>query len=549
MERPKGMAPRKGLYPDADPTAPGGMSQDELIAEMYTYHGWDIDKAASLRWPEQIDAVIQGRLEREREAGGVPFTRDKKEEAMSDVYDEFVEAAEEKDSTALFIGMPGTFDYIFDGHSGASPSGAERWMNCTASLSAVRRFLETLTPNQQAEFARSSTAARQGTTAHAAAEAKALVALGRMTDDEADMTLMELAMLPESEAEAYDDEMSEYIEEYVDLVDQIAQERGAENILIEQRVSAIIPLHGEHEDEDHTITGSADAVGLPTPEDPDLIVIDLKYGEGIDVEVDENPQIRIYALGALDLLTDDEGNLTVDVETVTYYIVQPRLGGIKTWSESIDDLLDWRDDVLSPALTPALFGKAGGATFSPSDATCQWCPVKGSCPALIESRVEAARDLFEVVSETEAAEGLGALPNVEVMDSERLGSLYAQAKALTALADEMKAELQRRALRGDQIPGYKLVNYQPPRKWVDGAAEVLDPEHPDDWQADLWVRKLVTPTQALAVLNQSGRKGDDMLGELIDQPPKRPVIAPEGDRRRAWEGPAPEDMFQIEDEI
>ena len=74
----------------------------------------------------------------------------------SQVYNE---AQAEKAGTSLFIGMPVTRDYIFDGHAGAGPSGAERWMNCTESLGAARRFLETLSPNQQAEFAVGGSAA------------------------------------------------------------------------------------------------------------------------------------------------------------------------------------------------------------------------------------------------------------------------------------------------------------------------------------------------------------------------------------------------------
>lgn len=657
-------------YPDADPTAPGGMSRAALIKELVAKHGYEDDKDvwAQVKWPVLIDMVCQERLDREREAtpagrmdaavaaqavayeeqctycgrtypapvalhhSDEECSESKTAEDMFDLLDEaeliedagdvladfeaefevdavgfvpegtllpedecehpacdihgnegdllpeddvdqivsaleaadmaeqieiaedgvldpeqmFAEMADAREAATpppLFIGLPVVKDYIFDGHAGAGPSGAERWMNCTMSLTAARRFLETLSPNQQATFAHGGagkSAARQGTTAHAVGEAEANLVLGRATQDEVDLTLLELSITPEDEGEAYDDEMAEYVAEYVDLVKSYAQERGNEAILIESRVEADIPLTDLHEGEVYVIRGSADFSALPiqtgTPESRTLVVGDLKYGEGMDVDVDENPQIRLYALGVLMLLADPEtGQIPLWVTDVVYHIIQPRLGGIKTWTESIDDLLAWRDEVLAPELTKALYGENEGATFAPSDLACQWCPARGTCPALIEQRVDAASGLFDEIAEIEFLDGVGAVPNPVSLTDTRLGELLTMAAGLHDIYKDLKEEAQRRLHRGDAVPGYQLVNYTPPRKWKEGAERVLA-KKPELWTDP----KLLTPTQAEKIL---GPEVYPKIEKLVIKPDKRPVIAKEGDRRKTWEGKPPEAMF------
>lgn len=590
-------------YPDADPTAPGGMSQKALAMELRDKHGWT---PAQVReafpnglkdWAKMIDAVIEerkaaedaqrqqimaehegdswGEVEEALVDAGLDPDDDEFEESLLDWHaahpfedaplpdmpDEddidpdammaALRTAREADEAAqptqrgLLIKDPtgeGTLDYIFDGHAGAGPSGSERWMHCTASLGASRAFLETLTPRQQETFAIANLAARQGTTAHAAAEVEARMVLGEVDQSEVDLTLLELSIEPDEAGEAYDDEMAEYITEYVDLVKSYAQDRGDDHVLIEQVVEAAVPLTGMHEGEVYAIRGSGDCIVLPTSEDSSLVVADLKYGNGIDVDVDENPQVRIYALGALGLLVNDDGELITDVEDVTYHIVQPRLGGIKTWSEPLADLLQWRDEVLAPRLTAALFGADEGATFAPSETACQFCPARGGCAALAETRLTQAANLFDVIVEAEFVDGPGAFPETGQLTNDRLGELLTQIAGLTDIHKSLKEETERRLFRGEQVAGWQLVNYTPPRKWKDDASERL----PREDNPDLWCEpKMVSPTQAEKIL---GKDVYPQIAELVDVPDKRPVVAKVGDRRKPWTGRPPEAMFDDEGE-
>jgi hypothetical protein len=616
-------------YPDADPTAPGGMSRAALRVELAEKHGVSMEESASIKWPVLIDMVVQGRLDREREAktgsaiedydhadyyGAPDLDADDMFPSEDDALDEDEvpdhakdcawilhdeectcgademlaeydetesvgfdgphpddavaepEAAEDDDTEIfdpetlfaeivaeqeaeraanppIFLPIPGIKDYVYDGHAGAGPSASERWMTCTMSLSASKAFLETLSPNQLLSFAGANLAARQGTTAHAVGEAKANHMLGKIDDEELSTTLLDLSLTPE-EGEEYNDEMDEYVNEYVDLIKSYADERGAENILIEQRVSAAIPLADMHDDEVYIINGSADAIGLPTEDDPVLVVADLKYGEGLYVEATANSQAMIYSLGVLDLLVDEDGNLTMDIEKVRIYIAQPRLGGIKVWELTLDELLDWRDDVLSPALTKALYGEREGATFNPTPNACQFCPARGACPALAEQRVAQAAEAFEVIVEAEFNEGPGAFPETTTLPSDRLASLLDQIGGLVNIYKDLKEEAQRRLHRGEEVPGFMLVNYTPPRKWKEGAEDKL----PGALRSKVLreqlftVPSLVTPTQAEKILGENYAK----IEALVDRPAKRPVVAPEGDRRSRWEGRPPEAMFDDE---
>lgn len=622
--KPKKTTESEGMYPQADPTAPGGMSKANLRIELAERHGVPMEESREMSWPDLIQAVIDGRLGREAEikdeqavamAVEVMFPDDDDddefadyeapevehhadgsehdpieclhnehgglfadtldaeiEESMKDpeyaaafvgepegddtddeVFDPealFAEilAARAEETAAnppIFLGIPGIKDYVFDGHAGAGPSASERWMTCTMSLSASRKFLETLSPNQQRTFSGANLAARQGTTAHAVGEAKANHMLGVLDDAELDNTLLDLTLSPD-EGEEFDDEMDEYVNEYVDLIKQYADERGPENILIEARVEAAIPLSGMHEGEVYIIRGSMDAGAMPTPEEPVLVGIDLKYGEGIYVDATGNTQLMIYLLGLLGELVDEDGNLTVDIEKIRLYIAQPRLGGIKSWELTIDELLDWRDDVLSPALTEALYGADEGATYNPNPSACQFCPARGSCPALAEQRITQAADLFDVIVDAEFTDGPGSFPETTSLTNERLAQLLTQVEGLVDLRKDLKEETQRRLHRGAQVPGYQLVNYTPPRKWKESAQDKIAAggvRLPKAAREQLFTEPmLVTPTQAEKILGENYAK----IEKLVDKPAKRPVVAPEGDRRKKWEGLPPEAMFADE---
>lgn len=161
--------------------------------------------------------------------------------------------------------------------------------------------------------------------------------------------------------------------------------------------------------------------------------------------------------------------------------------------------------------------------------------------------MDAAVDLFDTMIEAEIEGDL--FPETATLTNDRLAVLYAQATGLTKIADDLKAELQRRLHRGIPVPGYQLVNYTPRSSWKPEAEEKLDPETfdedviPEEVIEQLWQRKMLSPTQALKVLGKGNEAAAKYLEGLIDRPAKRPVVAPEGDKRKPWTGVPPEAMF------
>lgn len=425
-----------------------------------------------------------------------------------------------------------TQDYIFNGHAGAGPSSASRWLDCTASLEATRQFLETRSEAELELIAVPSLAAQQGTTAHAAAEIELRGVLGELTPEEVKTALDELK--EQRQETAYSHQMADDLHEYIDLVSDYIN--SGREVLLESKVKARIrkPSGGVH-----FVKGSADCIVLPSEKVRELVVADLKYGSGVDVQAEENEQIRLYALGAAALAPKGS------IDTVQYIIAQPRAGGIKTWSEPLSSLVAWRESI-APRVEAALDGVGGGAEFKPSESNCMFCPARQVCVPFIEDSVAQSKELFDELDEAEVAQKEKPFA-IEKLDDRRLAYLLVQALAATKLAEELKKEAQHRMERGAELNGLKLVNYTPPRKWSKGTEEkILSGEiaMTDEQREAIFTRKIKTPK---IVVDETLRGDTDLaayLQDFIEYPEPKPVVALENDRRKEWKPLTPEQMFE-----
>lgn len=95
--------------------------------------------------------------------------------------------------------------------------------------------------------------------------------------------------------------------------------------------------------------GTADALIIA---DGTLRVVDLKYDTGIEVSAEDNPQLKCYGLGALELFDD-----IYDIDTVAFTIYQPRRQNISEWEIPKADLLLWAEEILKPAADLAYKGE------------------------------------------------------------------------------------------------------------------------------------------------------------------------------------------------
>ena len=359
-------------------------------------------------------------------------------------------------------------------HAKLGPSGAHRWLNCTPSA------------NQELEFAdRSSEAAAAGTAAHALAEHKLRRAL---------------KMRSTRPVSQYDcDEMEGYTDDYVQFILESLEEAKQlctdPLILIEQRLDLTCYVPDSF--------GTGDCLIVA---DHLLHVVDFKYGQGVLVDAEENPQMMLYALGALRLF---EG--LYDIDTVAMTVYQPRRDNVSTWTTTVEELLAWAEETLKPKAQMAFNGEG---EFTPGP-WCTFCKAAVKCRARAEAKLQLAKYEFAkppLLTDEEIEEILGKLDD------------------LTKWASEIVAYAQDAAINhGKQWNGFKLVESKTNRKYSDEAA-VIDAAKAAGYH-DIFRKTLIPITEMEKLM---GKKSfASILGSLVVKPQGKPTLVPASDKRPA----------------
>ncbi|QAX31294.1 DUF2800 domain-containing protein [Leisingera sp. NJS204] len=368
-------------------------------------------------------------------------------------------------------------------HAKLGPSGAHRWMLCPASVEMEAQIPDTGIDSPYAV---------EGTTAHALAEMA--LANNRDADDYAGVRF-------NPDLIHVDDDMVEYVQMYLDYVRELGGTR-----FTEQRVdiSRWVPES----------FGTADNIVFT--DDGVMHVIDLKYGKGVPVFAQNNPQGMCYALGALAAY-----DFLFDIETVRIVIHQPRLDVVSEWDISREDLLAWADNELAPAAQAA---NAEDAPFNPGDKQCRFCDAKGICRALAEHNLAVACEGFSVVGDPISTK------DVKSLAPEEIAGLLPQLDLLTKWAKSVEGHAQGLLELGEDVPGFKLVEGRSVRKWADedAAGKALSRKL---GAKNAFTKKLITITQAEKELG----RGDPLIVKHTVKPEGKPTIAPVSDKRRTIE--------------
>lgn len=374
-------------------------------------------------------------------------------------------------------------------HALLSASGAHRWINCPPSAKL-----------EEAEGPREDTAfTKEGTIAHEIAELFVLRDVCHTITDDEFLT----GIFKVQEEELYRDEMMDYCQYYSDYIKGLYGQHAANNSCVVCEVEQRLDLSEYVPDS----FGTADCCVIS---DGTLEVIDFKYGKGVPVSAEWNPQGLLYGLGAL-----RKYDLAYDIDKVVITIVQPRIDNISTFSISVEDLHKWAEEVARPAALLAFEGKGELKT----GAWCKFCAVKAKCRAQYNENAELLKKEFAdplLLSDDEVAEVLNTADKL----SEWVEAVkkYAQEKAITD---------------GKVWPGYKLVHANTMRKWVDetvAAMAIKDcfPEISDDQIYNMKL-KGITEVQKLV-----GKKNfDAMLSEVVVKPEGAPTLVPASDKRPA----------------
>lgn len=366
-------------------------------------------------------------------------------------------------------------------HAVLSASGSKRWLSCPPSARLEQRF-----PDKAGE------AAREGTHAHALAEAHLRHWLGELCDEDAEALLSSLRDNP-----LYTKEMDEYVSEYVDLcIEKINAAQGL--ALVEERLDfSRWVKHG---------FGTGDMVILG---DAVLEIVDLKYGKGVPVPAEGNPQMQLYALGAI-----EQYGCIYDFDHVRMSIFQPRNGGLSTHLISVDDLLAWGEEI-KPIADLAYAGKG---EFRAGD-HCRFCKAAPQCKALSEYNMEIAKLEFQ---------------DADLLTDEEVSLVLSRVDELVRYAEKIKVFALNEALKGHKWPGYKVVEGHSNRRITDEvkASKLLRKAGYSD---DVIYKPL--KMQGITELEKALTKKKFMmlLGSVVEKPPGKPTLVPEEDERLEYD--------------
>jgi hypothetical protein len=359
-------------------------------------------------------------------------------------------------------------------HALLSASSSHRWLNCPPSARLCEQYED-----------RGSNYAAEGTDAHTLGEFKLKAALGIKAKD------------PTAGLTYYNEEMEEcaigYAAYILELLEKAKQECADPLILIEQRLDFSKYVEGGF--------GTGDCVIIA---DGVLHIVDYKHGQGVLVEAEDNPQMKLYSLGALELFDG-----IYDINTVSMTVYQPRRDNISTHTVFKESLYQWADEVLKPT---AHLAYAGAGEFKCGE-WCRFCKAKHECRARAEYNMALAHYDFKLP------------PLLEDGDVE---AILGKIDELVSWASDIKDYALQAALGGKQWLGWKLVEGRSNRRYIneDAIAKVVHEAGYDPYE-----RKIKGITVMEKTLGKA--RFAELLGGLVEKPEGKPTLVPESDKRPA----------------
>ena len=388
-------------------------------------------------------------------------------------------------------------------HALLSASSAKKWLYCTPSA-----VLEDTLPEDESYHA------KEGTLAHAISELKLIKLFidKNMTDRMYKSRHKKL-----QGEELYQSEMETYTDEYVDYVSAIAFGlSGVPFVAVEKKLdySPWVPEG----------FGTGDCIIIYGNE---MHIIDFKYGKGVSVQAEENPQMALYGLGAW-----HEYGVLFGIEKVHFHIVQPRIKNNSCWTIPLKELLDWGESFVKPRAALAFKGEG---MFLPG-VYCKegFCKAYGRCRATANKYLPLQEDAKDKTT------GETRIP--PLLTNEEVGDILQRAKFLKDWVGKLETYAQNELLKGHEIPGWKLVEGRSQREL----------SHPDQVfagliaagydEAVLYNKKPVSLGELEKLITKEQR--EDLLLPYIVKPQGKPTLVPAEDKRPAMnQGVRAEDAF------
>lgn len=371
-------------------------------------------------------------------------------------------------------------------HALLSPSSASRWLACTPSARLEEKFPESTSPF-----------AEEGTLAHEVGETLLRYYKKDLKKREYDKRIGGL-----SENKYYNHELQGHADSYAAFVwekftaakksDKAAVLRVEEKI----DVTAYVP--------EGFGTGDAVIIANGTME-----IIDLKYGKGVEVSAVGNKQMMLYALGAYDLFS-----FMYDINTVRMTIFQPRLDNISEYELAVSELLDWAENELKPKAKMAFNGEGDFCAGS----HCKFCKAKAQCRTLAEYNLELAKYDFL---------------DAELMGNTEIANVLTRALPFKSWIASIEEYALGEAIKGERIPGFKLVEGRSVRKYSD-EAKIVSALVENGFTEDIIYDKKLKGITALEKI-VTKPKFNAICGGFIIKPEGKPTLVVDTDPRPVFD--------------
>lgn len=359
-------------------------------------------------------------------------------------------------------------------HAVLSASSSERWLNCPPSARLCENYPD-----------RSSDYAAEGTDAHTLCEFRLKQALGLPAKN------------PIEDLGWYNEEMEECAAAYsayvMELVEAAKQSGSTPTVLIEQRV-----------DFSHWVEsgfGTADCIVIANRV---LYIVDYKHGQGVEVSAIDNSQMKLYALGALEIV-----DYIYDIDEIQMTIFQPRKSNVSIFRISRTSLLEWADTELTQKAQLAFVGKG---EFCCGE-WCRFCKAKAECRERANANLALAQLEFQLPA---------------LLDDEEIAEILSKLDALVSWATDVKEYALQQAISGKAWTGWKLVEGRSNRRYTNEnavIAAVLQAGY------DPYEKKILGITAMQKALGKS--RFEELLSPYIEKPQGKPTLVPESDKRPA----------------
>ena len=366
-------------------------------------------------------------------------------------------------------------------HKLLSPSASDRWLECA------------IAPHREKAAAdKSSSAAEEGTAGHSMGEH----CLNNDIDTFQSPT--------DPRWDKWDTpEFRAYVQEYVSFV---REKVGNGHLFVEQYLQ-IFPTED--------VWGTADAV-IVGHEAGLMDIVDLKFGQGIIVEADDNSQLKLYGWGGYQSL---EWLSEIEIDRIRVTIFQPRRGHVVSKTFTVEELTAWITEI-----TPKVRAAFSGAGLAKPGDHCRWCRVRATCAERREFiKVSAAMDFAD-----------GCKPEVHDKDEEELVRIFKNIPLIQQYLKDIETWVADKSHeQGHALPGLKYVQGR-------GVRVITDPDNAAKALKEIGVEpfgepKLLGITEIEKRLKGIGVKLGDVIGKFVEIKTSDPVLVGEADKRPAYD--------------